>query len=224
MTTVSPATAAANAAAATQSPAASSAAVLSSDFETFLQMLTAQAKYQDPLEPVSSSEYAAQLAQFSMVEQQVFTNDQLALLAGAIGGNAMTTMANWVGMEARAVASVAFNGQPITIAPNPASAANRVEMVVYDESGTEVARRELPVSAENYEWDGRDQTGAEVSSGTYSFAIESIVDGEVILAEPAEVYARVIEAQIVGADTVLKLQGGTYVLSDRVTALREPPA
>ncbi|MEP0702358.1 MAG: flagellar hook capping FlgD N-terminal domain-containing protein, partial [Lentilitoribacter sp.] len=43
---------------------------LASDFETFLKMLTAQARYQDPLEPIDSSEYAAQLAQFSMVEQQ----------------------------------------------------------------------------------------------------------------------------------------------------------
>ncbi len=39
-------------------------AVLSSDFETFIKMLTTQAKYQDPLEPLDSSEYAAQLAQF----------------------------------------------------------------------------------------------------------------------------------------------------------------
>lgn len=54
---------------------AATSSVLSSDFEVFLQMLTAQAEYQDPLEPIDSSEYAAQLAQFSMVEQQVMTND-----------------------------------------------------------------------------------------------------------------------------------------------------
>ena len=59
------------------------AAVLSSDFETFLQMLTAQARYQDPLEPIDSSEYASQLAQFSMVEQQVLSNDLLTSLTNA---------------------------------------------------------------------------------------------------------------------------------------------
>ena len=53
---------------------------LTSDFDTFLKMLTAQAKYQDPLEPLDSTEYAAQLAQFSMVEQQVQTNEQLLSL------------------------------------------------------------------------------------------------------------------------------------------------
>ena len=53
---------------------------LSADFETFIKMLTTQAKYQDPLEPLDSSEYAAQLAQFSMVEQQVLSNDLLKWL------------------------------------------------------------------------------------------------------------------------------------------------
>ena len=49
----------------------SSTSALTSDFETFLKMLTTQARYQDPLEPLDSQEYASQLAQFSMVEQQV---------------------------------------------------------------------------------------------------------------------------------------------------------
>ena len=62
-------------------PSADQSSVLSSDFETFIRMLTTQAKYQDPLEPIDSSEYAAQLAQFSMVEQQVKSNDILAQLA-----------------------------------------------------------------------------------------------------------------------------------------------
>ena len=47
------------------------AAVLSSDFETFLKMLTTQMQNQDPLNPVDSTDYATQLATFSSVEQQV---------------------------------------------------------------------------------------------------------------------------------------------------------
>ena len=48
--------------------------VLSSDFETFLKMLTVQLENQDPLNPVDSADYAVQLATFSGVEQQVQTN------------------------------------------------------------------------------------------------------------------------------------------------------
>ena len=39
------------------------------DKEAFLQRLLAQMKYQDPLEPTSNTEYIAQYATFSEVEQ-----------------------------------------------------------------------------------------------------------------------------------------------------------
>ena len=39
------------------------------DKEAFLQLLVAQMKYQDPLQPTSNTEYIAQYAQFSQVEQ-----------------------------------------------------------------------------------------------------------------------------------------------------------
>ena len=45
--------------------------VISSDFQTFLTMLTTQLQNQDPLNPVESSDFAVQLATFSGVEQQV---------------------------------------------------------------------------------------------------------------------------------------------------------
>ena len=38
------------------------------DKDTFLQLLVAQMKYQDPLEPTSNTEYISQYAQFSQVE------------------------------------------------------------------------------------------------------------------------------------------------------------
>ena len=39
------------------------------DKDAFLQLLVAQMRYQDPLEPTSNTEYIAQYAQFSQVEQ-----------------------------------------------------------------------------------------------------------------------------------------------------------
>lgn len=196
---------------------------LSSDFQTFLQMLTAQARYQDPLEPIDSTEYAAQLAQFSMVEQQVQTNDILAALFSQSTTGSMTNLAAWVDMEARAIMPAHFDGSPITVSPNPASVSDEVVLVVHDDTGSEVQRTPLPVSAEPYEWQGLDEDGAPLPEGTYSFTVESYMDGEQILSEPAEVYARIVEAQVQAGTTVLILEGGQAIPATGVTALRSVP-
>lgn len=205
---------------ATASPAQPNRGALSSDFETFLKMLTAQARYQDPLEPIDSTEYAAQLAQFSMVEQQVQTNGILAALHGQTATGSMTNLAAWVGMEARAIAPGLFDGAPITLSPNPASVADEAAVVVFDASGAQVQRLTIPVSAEPFIWDGVDEDGMRLPDDSYSFTIESLVDGEVILSEPAEIYARVTEAQVRGGDTILILEGGHAIPANSVTALR----
>lgn len=199
------------------------APVLSSDFETFLKMLTAQARYQDPLEPIDSSQYAAQLAQFSMVEQQVMSNDLLTSLASQLGSGNMAQLAGWIGMEARTTAPVQFDGSPIQITPNPAAVADEVFLIVRDASGQEVQRAQLPVSAEPVEWAGVSNDGEPFANGLYSFDIESRANGEVILSEPTETYGRIVETRLQGGETVLVLEGGSGILASSVTGLREPP-
>lgn len=48
------------------------------DKDAFLQLLVAQMQYQDPLEPTSNTEYMAQLAQFSTVEELQNVNTTIA--------------------------------------------------------------------------------------------------------------------------------------------------
>ncbi len=45
--------------------------------DEFLQLLVAQLRYQDPLNPMEAQEFASQLAEFSGLEQQIKTNDLL---------------------------------------------------------------------------------------------------------------------------------------------------
>ena len=208
---------------ATQTPNADQAtAVLSSDFEVFLQMLTAQAKYQDPLEPMDNSEFAAQLAQFSMVEQQVLSNDLLTELTAQLGAGNMAQLSGWIGMEARSTAAVKFDGQPITVFPAPAAASDDVTLVVYDAAGTEVQSASIPNSRLPLEWAGTHQDGTPFDSGSYTFAVESRANGELILSEPAETYALITEARIQSGETVLILEGGTAIDAESVSGLREP--
>jgi flagellar basal-body rod modification protein FlgD len=204
-----------------QGAAASAEPVLASDFETFLKMLTAQAKYQDPLEPIDSSEYAAQLAQFSMVEQQVLSNDLLTALTAQLGSGNMAQMANWIGMEARTTAPVQFDGSPISITPNPAAVSDEVFLAVYDSNGREVQRNALPISSEPVEWAGVSDDGTPFETGLYSFEVESHAKGELLLSDPAETYARITEARTQAGQTMLVLEGGTTILASDVSGLRE---
>jgi len=198
---------------------------LTSDFETFIKMLTAQATNQDPLEPMDSTEYAAQLAQFSMVEQQTRSNTLLEGLQSQLGLANMAALSGWVGMEARAVAPGYFDGSnTITIAPNPAAAADAVTLVVQDANGTEVQRVSLPVSAEPYEWNGLDSDGNPLEEGEYAFVIESNKGDDVLLQEYAEIYFKVNETRMQGGEVGLITQGGSVVLASAVSALRDPEA
>ncbi|WP_299728655.1 flagellar hook capping FlgD N-terminal domain-containing protein [uncultured Tateyamaria sp.] len=211
------------AAAATATAAiAPSSAVLSSDFEVFLQMLTAQAEYQDPLEPIDSSEYASQLAQFSMVEQQVTTNDLMEQILSALGANDMASAANWIGMEALVQGPAKFEGTPVTIAPNPPITADEVTLIVTNAQGTEVQRQAMPLGAEPYLWDGRKADGSSFAHGEYSFQIESKSNGEVLLTEPALAYTRVTEARVDNGSTLLVLGSGYLIDAANVLGLREP--
>ena len=57
------------------------------DKDAFLQLLVAQMKYQDPLEPTSNTEYISQYAQFSQVEQMqnMAATSELARATSLVG-------------------------------------------------------------------------------------------------------------------------------------------
>lgn len=57
------------------------------DKEAFLQLLVAQMKYQDPLEPTSNTEFVSQYAQFSQVEQlqNMSSNMELQRASSLVG-------------------------------------------------------------------------------------------------------------------------------------------
>ena len=152
---------------------------LTSDFETFLKMLTVQARYQNPLEPIDSGEYAAQLAQFSAVEQQVKTNEILASFAKDRTIEGLSAMSDWVGLEVRAPAPAIYNGSPVVIFHDQLTPNSNSILVVTDEYGTEVDRLLLPSSAGPVAWNGT-SNGSDLTFGSvYNFAIEQYEQGAV---------------------------------------------
>lgn len=195
--------------------------VISSDFETFLKMLTAQMENQDPLNPIESTDYATQLATFSGVEQQVQTNDLLKAMGGQLGVMGMAQLSGWVGMEGRAAVSVPFDGSPITLDPTPRGVADRAFLVVRDASGAEVQRSELSLNGGTMDWVGVGSDGSPLPYGTYSFEVENLSQGAVIGSDPVAVYAEIQEARIENGQTMLIFEGGAKLPADDVTAIRK---
>ncbi|WP_420343987.1 flagellar hook capping FlgD N-terminal domain-containing protein [Paenirhodobacter sp.] len=203
------------------SSSSSSTSALSSDFTTFLKMLTTQMQNQDPLNPIDSSDYAAQLANFSQVEQQVKTNDLLSSISGAIGLSGLSQYANWVGMDVLSESPTEFDGAtPVALSGSPASGADQAVMVVKDSSGKEVAREEVNVTSSGYSWDGTDSSGSLLSAGTYSFSLESYSNGSLLSTSKLQTYNQVVETRTATSGTVLVLANGTQIDPTSVTALR----
>lgn len=196
--------------------------VISSDFETFLEMLSTQLQNQDPMNPVKSEDFAVQLATFSSVEQQVLTNNLLQNLTGQMVASSMSDLAGWVGMEARSAAAASWQGDPIRISSNPLAAADTTVLVVRNAAGNVVHQARVPVTADTLEWDGTDATGAVLPHGTYSFELENYAQGELLAVDRLESYAPITEARIIDGETVLVTDAGTLLPTDMVTGLRKP--
>lgn len=196
---------------------------ITSDFDTFLKLLTAQMKNQDPLNPIDSTDYATQLATFSGVEQQIKTNDLLGALSGQMSVLGMSQLAAWVGQEARAAGPVWVGENPVTLSIAPATGADRAILVVRNQTGTVVTREDVPNKAGNYDWSGLGSNGQALPKGLYSLSLESYVDENLVKTADVESYARIIEARNGVKGSTLVLEGGVEVGSDKITALRVPP-
>ena len=198
------------------------ASALSSDFETFLKMLTVQMENQDPLNPVDSADYAVQLATFSSVEQQVLTNDLLTTLAATMSGGGIGTLGQWVGMDVRAGDAAHFSGSPINIVVPEYQDADRRVLVIRDDAGGLATRLDLPITGAEYTWDGLLADTTSAQTGNYTFSVEVFKDGVLRSTDPVSPYGRVREALIENGETLLLLEGDILVSPGEVAALRSP--
>jgi flagellar basal-body rod modification protein FlgD len=69
---------------ATSTSSSQTSGAASLDYNAFLKLLIAQMQNQDPLEPMKSTDYVAQLATFSQVEKTVQTNERISDLLTAV--------------------------------------------------------------------------------------------------------------------------------------------
>ncbi|MEQ1932008.1 MAG: flagellar hook capping FlgD N-terminal domain-containing protein [Parvularculaceae bacterium] len=188
------------------------------DFESFLRLLTAQLRYQDPLSPLESTEFVAQLASFSTVEQLVKANERLDAIAG--GSNALEIYADWIGREAGVAGPpVRFDGAPVELKIDPRADADRVEVVISDASGAEVARFAAANAAGSQFWDGSTASGA-AAPGVYSIRAHYFADGNLLAQASPTVFDRIVEVSVENGAAQLRLSSGAVVSPDEVATLR----
>jgi flagellar basal-body rod modification protein FlgD len=190
------------------------------DFQTFLTLLTTQMRNQDPLKPMESTEFVAQLASFSGVEQQVRANDRLEDILAALSGGTAAGLAEWIGREVRVPAKAAFAGEPVEVGATPVAEADRAVLVVRNDFDQVVARRTVEAGAETVTWDGLDDMGNPAPHGRYGFSLESY-QGETLLdSHTGSVFTTVREVRIVDGGPVLVVDSGEQVPLDDVAGVR----
>ncbi|MFN3668329.1 MAG: flagellar hook assembly protein FlgD [Brevundimonas sp.] len=150
--------------------------MLASNFETFLTLLTSQLKNQDPLSPVDSNQFTAQLTQMAGVEQQLLTNDLLKGLLEAQGGGGLAGAATYIGKEATAAWSATkFADGEATWSYELAANAASARLEVLDGSGNVVWSGDAPdktTGVHDFTWDGDATTGNDGQDGqVYSLRV-----------------------------------------------------
>lgn len=207
--------------ASTTQTAASTATGTNSDYLTFLRMLTTQVQNQDPLNPMESTDFAAQLATFSGVEQQVQTNNLLSELLDNSYTDQLGQYSDWIGRDVRTTGAVWFDGdEPISLQFVPQNDADAVNLIVLDSYGKEISREGVPIGSSDLNWQGLSQDGSALAPGLYQFRLESSKDGELLATSEVASYSEVTGVELSLQGPVLVLRGDSAILVSDVTGLR----
>lgn len=150
------------------------------DKDAFLKLMIAQLQNQDPLEPLDGTDYSAQLAQFSSLEQMQNINDTLNMSLDAnylLSQSINSTMtASLIGKEVKIAGdTVKYEGQEsTTIGYDLMSDAQEVSVIIKDKNGAEIKKFDnvsTEMGQHKLSWDFTDNNGNKVSGEDYTVEI-----------------------------------------------------
>ncbi len=151
--------------------------------QEFLQLLVAQLKNQDPLSPMEGQEFAAQLAQFSSLEQLSnidntlqYSVDMNMLLTQTVNN---TLAANFIGREITAIGNTIplKSDEESNIHFHLPGYAEKLMLTIYDEAGNLVRSIEttgLASGEQMLTWDGKSSDGRGLPEGNYTFKVKAV--------------------------------------------------
>ena len=156
------------------SGSARSGASIAETFDNFLTLLTTQLKNQDPLDPVSSSEFTSQLVQFTNVEQNIATNKHLENILSLSRAQLTAAAASYLGRTIEA------DGNTTQLAAGAAhwtyeveGASNAIVLTITDATGRLVRTvgGDTTLGKRSFVWDGNDNTGNAAPEGVYRLTV-----------------------------------------------------
>jgi len=201
---------------------------MATNFETFLSLLTAQLKNQDPLSPVDSNEFTSQLTQMSGVEQQLLTNDLLTSLLAAQQGGGLSGAANYIGKDTTAAwSAMKLDGGEATWSYELATDAATAELQVLDSSGRVVWSGSAPDKTEgthDFVWDGKTTAGGQLpDGGVYTLQVTAKTGAGETVSSQTLIRGRITGVELYNGEPYLTVGNSILPLSS-VIALQERAA
>jgi len=149
--------------------------------DDFLALMTAQLKNQDPMKPLDSTEFVAQLAQFGTVSGVQNMQTSLTDLANSLRSSQVLQGTSLVGHDVLApTESVALSaGGTVAGEVTIPTGTSTVKFTVKDESGQIVRHIDVGSAAgtRGFTWDGLDDRGVAVPAGSYTLeAVATVGD------------------------------------------------
>jgi flagellar basal-body rod modification protein FlgD len=166
-TTATPATAPTNVAQAAQQQ-------LAGNFNTFLTLLTTQLQNQDPMSPMDSNQFTQQLVEFSGVEQQINTNDNLKSLISLAQGRSASDAVGYLGKIATITnGNAALSGGKAAWSYSLDGASSATALTITDSTGRVVytAPGETSAGTHDFTWNGQDNGGNQLPDGVYTLNV-----------------------------------------------------
>lgn len=193
-------------------------ASLTENYDTFLILLTAQLQNQDPLAPMDSTQFTQQLVQFSQVEQQIRTNEQLEGLVDQYQAASAGAALSYLGKDAIIEADETYlAGEPpeANWAYRLPEAATSMTIQVKDMQGRVVYETTTAARGAGehlFKWDGKKTNGETAADGVYQISIEAEnADGEE-LTPTISVRETIMGVDFTGSTPVVITPSGTREL------------
>ena len=186
-----------------------SASKLADDFDNFLKLLTTQLANQDPLEPLDSNEFTAQLVRFTQVEQAIGQNQKLEQLVGLIQTNQSVAAVNYIGkrIEADSDEAELVSGEKAEWTFDLPQESAQTTLLVRNATGTIVyadVNGAKGAGKHTFQWDGKDGHGNPQAPGVYKISI---------LAKDSQGSEMVVDTNTVGTATGVETVAGTTMIA-----------